>query len=101
MHKPISYVLDEQVNTVVNIVHDNTEVNTLCLTEVRESETKRMLKEYQSVCDIVCCVFDVTRPSTFTWVQNIISELEEGTKILLVGTKTDLLSSVVFEYAPD
>ena len=94
MHKPISYVLDEPVNTVVNIVHDNTEVNTLCLTEVRESETMRMLKEYQSVCDIVCCVFDVTQPSTFTWVQNVIQQLEDGTKILLIGTKTYLLRSV-------
>lgn len=82
------------MNTVVNMIQENAGIHTLCLTEVQESEALSALTKYQRFCDIVCCVFDVTRPETFTWVQNILTQLEDGTKVLLIGTKTDLLTKV-------
>ena len=45
---------------------------------------------------MICCVFDVTEPSTFTWLKEIINHIEHGKKVLLIGTKTDLLPIVLF-----
>lgn len=86
---------DEVTSTVMNLVkNDGGVINSLCLTEVQESETMHVLETYHNLCDMVCCVFDVTKPSSFLWVRDIIDKLANGTKILLIGTKTDLLRIV-------
>lgn len=97
MNKPLShcYDVDDEITTVINMcIQDDTDINALCLTEIPENETMNVLNEYHDYCDIVCCVFDVTNPATFGWVQEKIALLKNGTKILLIGTKADLLSKV-------
>lgn len=98
MNKPISYSYGENdVSTVMNmIVGDNGEMNNLILTEVPEKETLSFLEKYNEFCDMICCVFDVTEPSTFKWLKEIINHIENGKKVLLIGTKTDLLPIVLF-----
>ena len=95
INKSIHHSLSsEDPNTVMNIVYDSNEVNSLCITEVPEKNALEFVRQHALLCDIVCCVFDVTNPESFSWVADFIDKMEEGTKILLVGTKTDLLKTV-------
>ena len=45
---------------------------------------------------MICCGLDVTEPSSFKWLKEIINHIENGQKVLLIGTKTDLLPIVLY-----
>lgn len=98
MNKSFSYSYGENdVITVMNmLVGENGEMNNLILTEVPEKETLTFLEKYDECCDMICCVFDVTEPSSFKWLKEIINHIENGKKVLLIGTKTDLLPIVLY-----
>ena len=57
INKSIHHSLSsEDPNTVMNIVYDSNEVNSLCITEVPEKNALEFVRQHALLCDIVCCV---------------------------------------------
>ena len=96
MNKPISHSYGENGPITVSnvLVDENGEMNSLFLTEVPEKDTLHFLEEYEEYCDMICGVFDVLDPLSFKWLKEIIKHIDNGKKILLIGSKTDLIHIV-------
>lgn len=96
MNKAIthSYGEDSPITVSNMLVDDNGEMSSLILTEVPEKETLHFLEEYKDYCDMICGVFDVSDTSSFKWLKEVIKRVENGRKILLIGSKTDMIDTV-------
>lgn len=53
----------------------------------------RYIKEYLNICDTIFVVYDITCLKSFDYAKNIIRNIKDTTKkIILIGNKTDLYS---------
>ena len=97
------YLPDTCMKTVVNLVkHGSDMLDTLIITEVTEEDTEQAFHLLGKYGDLVCLVWDSTRLDSLDYVIQLGKKLPQGTKVLMIATKSDLLQIVkikgIFKY---
>ena len=76
------------------IPRNHGELGTLCLTEINTHHLPEVMKTYGWMSDLICVVYDVRKEGVCEEIQQVMEEVPNGSKVMLIQTKSDLLEHV-------